>query len=66
MTVATRAEASIPLRRCQACGERFEANRRGRPRRFCDGGSGSPAARVWRAENPERAEAYKAAGRLVH
>lgn len=54
------------LRRCEDCGTEFEPNRIGRPRRFCDGCSGSPYARRWRAENPERVEAYKAAQRVAH
>ena len=66
MTVAVRVAASTPLRRCELCGQQFEPNRRGRPRRFCDRCSGSPYARVWRAENAERVEAYNAARRVVH
>jgi hypothetical protein len=38
---------------CEGCGAPFARNRRGRPRRFCDG-------------CPERAEAYNAARRVVH
>ena len=50
MTAAPVAEATTP---CEACGGSFVPNRRGRPRRFCDG-------------CPERAEAYRAARRVEH
>lgn len=60
------AEASIPLRSCEMCGDGFEPNRRGRPRRFCDRCSGSPYAARWRAEHPDRIEAYRASRRVAH
>jgi hypothetical protein len=44
------AKGTIP---CEACGAPFVPNRRGRPRRFCDG-------------CPVRAEAYKAERRVAH
>jgi hypothetical protein len=51
---------------CEECGAPFERNARGRPRRFC-GTCSSPAAaaRRWKAENPDRRDAYNASRRAV-
>ena len=51
---------------CEECGALFEPNLHGRPRRFC-GACSSPAAaaRRWKAENPDRREAYNASRRVV-
>jgi hypothetical protein len=50
---------------CTVCGGPLPAySGRGRPRRFClSCATSATAARVWRAENPERVTAYNSARR---
>lgn len=52
---------------CEACGDSFEPNRTGRPRRFC-GVCSSPAAAAlrWRERNPAQVEAYNADRRAAY
>ena len=51
---------------CEQCGQPFERNVRGRPRRFCATcGSPAVAAARWREENAERRAAYNRGRRVV-
>ena len=55
------------MKRCEQCGEPFEPNSRGRPRKFCpDCASPEAAGRRWRERHAEEVAAYNAARRVKH
>jgi hypothetical protein len=53
------------MKRCEHCGEPFEPNAIGRPRRFCaDCAAPAAAGRRWRERNAEEVAAYNLARRV--